>query len=390
MRIFKYIFKMSMLNTLISFLVIIGLVWVSQSFRSIKFIFEKGGTIIDFFQLSIFSMPAWLSISVSFGFFFGVFITFTKFENDRELIAMKSSGLNALQLSYPIFVIGIILSSFLFLNFHFLLPNSYSFYKNYEDNLRYKKPTILFNENSFYHIDKKTFFAQTINGNELKKLFIKDYSSKKKTVDIFANKALFIPGENNIRIKLIDGVKSDIKFTPYETIDQLLNYCHKVAGVVGIMFCEILGIDDNNALIKANDLGIAMQLTNIMRDIFEDANMGRVYLPHEFFGRINPYDIIIQNKDVVDNIYSEKLDQIYNIAETKYSSGISGLKFLNYNHKFIVYISAIMYREIGNKIIKNKETYSSGKRSYVSFIKKIELIIKCFFQILLWKIKILK
>ena len=99
MRIFKYIFKMSMLNTLISFLVIIGLVWVSQSFRSIKFIFEKGGTIIDFFQLSIFSMPAWLSISVSFGFFFGVFITFTKLENDRELIAMKSSGLNSLQLS---------------------------------------------------------------------------------------------------------------------------------------------------------------------------------------------------------------------------------------------------------------------------------------------------
>ena len=50
MRIFKYIFKMSMLNTLISFLVIIGLVWVSQSFRSIKFISEKGGTIFDFFQ----------------------------------------------------------------------------------------------------------------------------------------------------------------------------------------------------------------------------------------------------------------------------------------------------------------------------------------------------
>ncbi len=216
MRIFKYILKMSILNTLISFLVIIGLVWVSQSFRSIKFIFEKGGTIIDFFQLSIFSMPAWLSISVSFGFFFGVFITFNKLENDRELIAMKSSGLNSLQLSYPIFVIGIILSSFLFLNFHFLLPKSYSLYKNYEDNLRYKKPIILFNENSFFHIDKKTFFAQSINGNELKKLFIKDYSSKKQTVDIFAKKALFIPEENNIRIKLIDGVKiiSEQKLNP--------------------------------------------------------------------------------------------------------------------------------------------------------------------------------
>ena len=207
MRIFKYIFKMSILNTLISFLVIIGLVWVSQSFRSIKFIFEKGGTILDFFKLSIFSMPAWFSISMSFGVFFGVFITFIKLENDRELIAMKSSGLNSLQLSYPVFVIGIILSTFLFLNFHFLLPKSYSFYKNYEDNLRYKKPQILFNENSFFHIDKKTFFAKNINGNELDKLFIKDYSSKQKTIDIFAQKALFVPEKNNIKIKLIDGVK---------------------------------------------------------------------------------------------------------------------------------------------------------------------------------------
>ena len=193
MRIFKYIFKMSILNTLISFLVIIGLVWVSQSFRSIKFIFEKGGTILDFFKLSIFSMPAWLSISISFGVFFGVFITFIKLENDRELIAMKSAGLNSLQLSYPIFVLGTILSMFLFLNFHFLLPKSYSFYKNYEDNLRYKKPPILFKENSFFHIDKKTFFAKSINGNQLNKLFIKDYSSKKQTVDTVSYTHLTLP-----------------------------------------------------------------------------------------------------------------------------------------------------------------------------------------------------
>ena len=207
MRIFKYIFKMSMLNTFISFLVIIGLVWVSQSFRSIKFIFEKGGTILDFFKLSIFSMPAWLSISISFGVFFGIFITFMKLENDRELIAMKSSGINLLQLSYPIFTIGIIFSSILLFNFHFLLPESYSSYKKYEDNLRYKKPQILFNENSFYHIDQKTFFAQAIKGNELEKLFIKDHSSKQQTIDIFAKKALFIAKKNNLQIKLIDGVK---------------------------------------------------------------------------------------------------------------------------------------------------------------------------------------
>ena len=70
--------------------------------------------------------------------------------NEKEIIAMKSSGLDSLQLSYPIFVIGTVLSFFLFFNFHFLLPKSYSFYKNYEDSLRYKKPQISFNENSFF------------------------------------------------------------------------------------------------------------------------------------------------------------------------------------------------------------------------------------------------
>ena len=270
------------------------------------------------------------------------------------------------------------------------------FYKNSKT---FSLASKFFDEKLFINISKLYYVCRCIDdiADNVKETINPEQELTNLQIDFDKNNidndivSIFYSIENKVNkkhiLKLIDGVKSDIKFSQYETIDQLLNYCHKVAGVVGIMFCEILDIDDNNALIKANDLGIAMQLTNIMRDIFEDANMGRVYLPHELFGRINPYDINTQNKDVVDNIYSEKIDQIYNIAETKYLSGISGLKFLNYNHKFIVYISAIMYREIGNKIIKNKESYSSGKRSYVSFIKKIELIVKCFFQIFLWKIK---
>ena len=272
----------------------------------------------------------------------------------------------------------------------------------YENSKTFSLASKFFDERLFINISKLYYVCRCIDdiADNVKETINPEQELTNLQIDFDKNNidndivSIFYSIENKVNkkhiLKLIDGVKSDIKFTPYETIDQLLNYCHKVAGVVGIMFCEILGIDDNNALIKANDLGIAMQLTNIMRDIFEDANMGRVYLPHELFGRINPYDINIKNKDVVDKIYSEKIDQIYNIAETKYLSGISGLKFLNYNHKFIVYISAIMYREIGNKIIKNKEFYSSGKRSYVSLIKKIELIVKCFFQIFLWKKKILK
>ena len=70
---------------------------------------------------------------------------------------MKSSGLTSLQISYPILVIGMIFSSLLFLNFHFLLPKSYSFYKNYEDNLRYKKLKFCLMKIHFIILIKKHF-----------------------------------------------------------------------------------------------------------------------------------------------------------------------------------------------------------------------------------------
>ena len=331
MRIFKYIFKMSMLNTLISFLVIIGLVWVSQSFRSIKFIFEKGGSILDFFTLSIFSMPAWLSISVSFGVFFGIFITFMKLENDRELIAMKSSGLNSLQLSHPILAIGIIFSSILFFNFHFLLPKSYSSYKNYEDNLRYKKPQILFNENSFYHIDKKTFFAQAINGNEFDKLFIKDYSSKEQTIDIFAKKALFIAKKNDLKIKYIcsspEKLNQDEKFDVIlnmeiiehvKDVEFFLKSCSKLLKKGGIMFVATL-----NKTLKSYIFAIV------------GAEYILKWLPigtHDWTKFINPDDLI---KCLSSNSCTlERIDGMkFNIIKDEWK--ISSDKSVNYIAKFV-------------------------------------------------------
>ena len=207
MRIFKYIFKSSFINTIISTLVIIGLVWVSQSFRSIKFILDKGGTIIDFFKLSIFSMPSWLTISISFGVFFGILITFSKLENEKEIIAMRTSGLDSLQIALPAIIMGIVFSMILFLNLHILLPHSYTFYKNYENNLRHKSPKVMFNEGKFYHIDNKTFFAKSLSGTQAKNLFIQDNSVKNQTTEIISKMGTFVVHNNEVKIKLLNGVK---------------------------------------------------------------------------------------------------------------------------------------------------------------------------------------
>lgn len=80
---------------------------------------------------------------------------------------------------------------------------------------------------------------------------------------------------------LIDGVERDCTQTRYETWADLREYCMLVASVVGRMCVRIFGFSDPAALQRADDLGLALQLTNILRDVREDAEMGRVYLPHE-------------------------------------------------------------------------------------------------------------
>lgn len=80
---------------------------------------------------------------------------------------------------------------------------------------------------------------------------------------------------------LLRGVEMDLLKTRYETFDELREYCYCVASVVGLMMTRILGVSDPRALARAEDLGIAMQLTNILRDVGEDYARGRIYLPME-------------------------------------------------------------------------------------------------------------
>jgi phytoene synthase len=78
---------------------------------------------------------------------------------------------------------------------------------------------------------------------------------------------------------LIDGMEMDLTQHRYPTFEALRLYCHRVAGVVGLMMTPVLGLRDERCLVHADELGVAMQLTNILRDVKEDLARGRVYLP---------------------------------------------------------------------------------------------------------------
>lgn len=84
---------------------------------------------------------------------------------------------------------------------------------------------------------------------------------------------------------LLDGMAMDVDGTTYRTDDDLLAYCYRVAGVVGLIMCHVLGVADDRALAPAVHLGIAMQLTNVCRDVGEDWALGRLYLPDELLAQ---------------------------------------------------------------------------------------------------------
>ncbi len=223
MRITKYILKITFINTLISTLVIMGIVWLSQSFRSIKFILEKGGNIFDFFKLSFLSIPSWLSISLSFGIFFGIFISYTRLENDKEIIVMKSAGLNGMQIAFPGILISFFISVLLFLNLHFLSPMSYTIFKNYQNEIRYRSPEISFNEKTFIDVDKYTtiFFENKSTQNQITNVFVQDRRNIKENIEIFAKEGIFYSKESNIFLVLKEGTKI---FSPKNKIPTIIDF----------------------------------------------------------------------------------------------------------------------------------------------------------------------
>ena len=87
---------------------------------------------------------------------------------------------------------------------------------------------------------------------------------------------------------LLDGMAMDVGAVRYRTFDELLLYCYRVAGTVGLMMAQIMGVRIPSALRRAADLGMAMQLTNICRDVAEDAARDRSYLPADIAPSIFP------------------------------------------------------------------------------------------------------
>ena len=150
-------------------------------------------------------------------------------------------------------------------------------------------------------------------------------------------------------IALVDGVQSDLSTVRVADEQALIRYAYQVAGTVGVMMCAVLDVRDPRATPFAIDLGIAMQLTNIARDIGEDARMGRRYLPASWIGDVPAADIAAPDLALQRKLRAAT-QRLLGLAERYYASGEAGLAFLPRRARFAILAAARMYRAIGARI----------------------------------------
>ncbi len=167
-----------------------------------------------------------------------------------------------------------------------------------------------------------------------------------------------------IVLDLFDGIESDIKESiEFKTKQELLVYSYRVAGTVGLMMAKILKVNSKVALRSAIDLGIAMQLTNIARDVVEDSGRNRKYIDHDFI----------------------KIKETLGIAELFYKSSFKSIKEIPLINRFAILVARRVYREIGNNILRKKdlENYNKSGKIFVNKIGKIKQTIFSIFDLII-------
>ncbi len=166
-----------------------------------------------------------------------------------------------------------------------------------------------------------------------------------------------IPRE--LPLELMQGVLMDTHVKRYETFAELYVYCYRVASTVGLMSSEILGYSDEKALKYAEAMGIGMQLTNILRDVKEDAQMGRIYLPQEDLRAFDVSEKQIFAGEMNVNFVRLMKFQVER-ARNYYREGEKGIALLEKDSRFTVLLASRIYGKILDEI--EKQNYDVFKR----------------------------
>ncbi len=169
--------------------------------------------------------------------------------------------------------------------------------------------------------------------------------------------------------QLIDGVEMDLKIKRYNTFEELTEYCYGVASTVGLMVMHIIGFSEKIAINYAIKLGVALQLTNILRDVREDHNAGRIYLPLSELS-----DFGLEEKNIAESLIDDRWRAFmrFQIERNRilYRESLPGIMMLNPDGRFAIAASAELYRAILEDIEAHDYDVFS-RRAFVSNWNKI-------------------
>ena len=173
---------------------------------------------------------------------------------------------------------------------------------------------------------------------------------------------------------LVDGVEMDLEIKSYESFDDLYVFCYKVASTVGLMMSMVLGVNGDKALLHAEELGIAMQITNILRDIKEDKDMDRIYVPKEDLRKFNVSEQMIEN-EIFNSDFESFMKFYVEKAESYYEKGNKGIPMIDKDGRFAIQTASKIYAGILVKIKENN--YNPFKeRAAVKKSKKFAILFK--------------
>ena len=149
--------------------------------------------------------------------------------------------------------------------------------------------------------------------------------------------------------EVISGAESDLVKSRYDDFEQLRRYCYKVASVVGLICLQIFGYKDTDAKQRAVDLGLAMQLTNIVRDVREDLEFGRIYLPQDEIARFGYSEAELQS-GVVNEPFIELMRFQAQRAKCYFESGFQLLPYLSFRSRACPAVLGQLYRRVLQRI----------------------------------------
>jgi phytoene synthase len=178
---------------------------------------------------------------------------------------------------------------------------------------------------------------------------------------------------------LLRGMEMDVSGFEYKTTNDLLEYCYCVAGTVGLMMCHVMGLTDSAALKNAVHMGLAMQMTNIARDVEDDLKLKRIYFPLSWLKKRDLSPLQFAKADPAT--WASLARELVKLAEAHYQKGYAGLAALPPRAAWAVLIAAEVYSKIGHKVVqRGAKAWTS--RCYVTGFEKMLIAVRASFKML--------